>query len=325
MHHLALWANVVQTFWPVTTHSPFDLTALVFRDARSEPDSGSEKPWHQISSPVRIGLSQRSFCSSVPWWITTGPPITMPSTLAGEGAHARHLLAEQRLLDQRGAAAAVLLRPGEARVAGVVELALPAAAVVEGGVLAGRVLAGVVVGEPGAQLVAEGLFGGRERQVHGAVMYQGVHNVEAVHPTSLAACPAAPMASTPRWWPRPSARACSRRSARGLGEGLRGRDDRRHRARGRRLQEDLLRAFPRQAGLLPRRLRGGERRALRARPRGPRGRGRLAPAHARRHRGLPPLARRRAGAGARVPDRGGGRRSARGRAPGARCATGTPS
>ena len=67
MHHFALWAKVVQTFWPVTTHSPFDFTALVFREARSEPASGSEKPWHQISSPVRIGLRKRSFCSSVPW------------------------------------------------------------------------------------------------------------------------------------------------------------------------------------------------------------------------------------------------------------------
>ena len=89
MHHFALCANVVQTFWPVTTHSPFDLTALVLSDARSEPDSGSEKPWHQISSPVRIGWSQRSFWSSVPWCITTGPPITRPSTFAGEGARTR--------------------------------------------------------------------------------------------------------------------------------------------------------------------------------------------------------------------------------------------
>src|SRR4029453_3157608 len=46
-------------------------------------------------------------------------------------------------------------------------------------VLAGRLVAGVVVGEPGAQLVAEGMFGGRQRQVHGRVMYQAVHNVEA--------------------------------------------------------------------------------------------------------------------------------------------------
>ena len=31
------------------------LTALVLSEARSEPDSGSEKPWHQISSAERIG------------------------------------------------------------------------------------------------------------------------------------------------------------------------------------------------------------------------------------------------------------------------------
>ena len=96
MHHLALWANVVQTFWPVTTHPPLDLTALVLSEARSEPASGSEKPWHQISSPVRIGRSQRLFCSSSPWAITTGPPITMPRMLAGEGALARAISSPRR-------------------------------------------------------------------------------------------------------------------------------------------------------------------------------------------------------------------------------------
>ena len=55
MHHLASWASVVHTFWPVTTQSSPSLTALVFSDARSEPASGSEKPWHQISSPERMG------------------------------------------------------------------------------------------------------------------------------------------------------------------------------------------------------------------------------------------------------------------------------
>ena len=55
MHHFDLWAIVVQTFWPVTTQPPLVLTALVFSEARSEPDSGSEKPWHQISSAERIG------------------------------------------------------------------------------------------------------------------------------------------------------------------------------------------------------------------------------------------------------------------------------
>jgi hypothetical protein len=53
MHHLAYWANVVHTFCPVTTHSsPCRVTARVFSEARSEPESGSEKPWHQISSPT---------------------------------------------------------------------------------------------------------------------------------------------------------------------------------------------------------------------------------------------------------------------------------
>ena len=77
---------MVQTFCPVTTHSPFDLTARVFSEARSEPESGSEKPWHQISSPERIGRSQRSFWVSSPWAMTTGPPMTMPRTFTGCGA-----------------------------------------------------------------------------------------------------------------------------------------------------------------------------------------------------------------------------------------------
>ena len=55
MHHLAWWAKVVHTFCPVTTQSSPSRTAWVFTDARSEPESGSEKPWHQISSPDRIG------------------------------------------------------------------------------------------------------------------------------------------------------------------------------------------------------------------------------------------------------------------------------
>ena len=55
MHHFAWCANVVHTFCPVTTHSSPSRTARVFSDARSEPASGSENPWHQISSADRIG------------------------------------------------------------------------------------------------------------------------------------------------------------------------------------------------------------------------------------------------------------------------------
>src|SRR5215208_1230911 len=89
MHHFASWANVVHTFWPVTRQPPLSLTAFVFSDARSDPDSGSENPWHQISSADRIGSRNRSFCSSVPCVMTTGPPMTRPRTLAGDGAPMR--------------------------------------------------------------------------------------------------------------------------------------------------------------------------------------------------------------------------------------------
>src|SRR3954463_9284103 len=89
MHHLEWWANVVHTFWPVTTYSSPFRTARVLSDARSEPDSGSLKPWHHISSADRIGERKRAFWSSVPWAITVGPPIVSPSTLAICGARAR--------------------------------------------------------------------------------------------------------------------------------------------------------------------------------------------------------------------------------------------
>ena len=55
MHHFARCASVVHTFCPLTTQSSPSRRARVFSDARSEPDSGSEKPWHQISSADRIG------------------------------------------------------------------------------------------------------------------------------------------------------------------------------------------------------------------------------------------------------------------------------
>ena len=49
------WASEVQIFWPVTTHSSPSRTARVVSDARSEPDPGSLKSWHQISSPASSG------------------------------------------------------------------------------------------------------------------------------------------------------------------------------------------------------------------------------------------------------------------------------
>jgi hypothetical protein len=48
-------ARLVQIFCPEIRQPPSARSALVRRDARSDPESGSEKSWHQISSPVRIG------------------------------------------------------------------------------------------------------------------------------------------------------------------------------------------------------------------------------------------------------------------------------
>jgi hypothetical protein len=79
---------------------------------------------------------------------------------------AGHLLAEERLLYERGAAAAELLGPGDPDVARVVELLLPDPPVLEAFVVSWGGLAGVVVGQPRAELVAEGRLRGREREVH---------------------------------------------------------------------------------------------------------------------------------------------------------------
>ena len=45
----------VQIFGPVTTYSSPSRTARVRSEARSLPAPGSENPWHQTSSPRRIG------------------------------------------------------------------------------------------------------------------------------------------------------------------------------------------------------------------------------------------------------------------------------
>ena len=47
------------------------------REARSEPEPGSEKPWHQRSSPLRIRGRNRRFCSSVPHRSRVPPSILM--------------------------------------------------------------------------------------------------------------------------------------------------------------------------------------------------------------------------------------------------------
>ena len=54
-HQRAYCPHDTHVFWPLSTKSPSSsTTACVRSDARSDPASGSEKPWHQISSADRI-------------------------------------------------------------------------------------------------------------------------------------------------------------------------------------------------------------------------------------------------------------------------------
>ncbi len=50
-HRWEYWARLVQTFWPVTDQPVSVRVALQERAARLLPVPGSEKPWHQVSSP----------------------------------------------------------------------------------------------------------------------------------------------------------------------------------------------------------------------------------------------------------------------------------
>ena len=83
--HFARWARLVQTFWPLTTHSSPSRTARVDKPATSEPAPGSLNIWHQISWLVASGRSRRRRCSSVPHVMIVGPPIPMPMMLKGRG------------------------------------------------------------------------------------------------------------------------------------------------------------------------------------------------------------------------------------------------
>src|SRR5437763_1723745 len=78
----AMWAHVVQTFWPVRSHRSPSRSARVASDARSEPAPGSEKSWHHFSSLRTIRGRKRSRCSSVPWAKSAGAARFSPSGLS---------------------------------------------------------------------------------------------------------------------------------------------------------------------------------------------------------------------------------------------------
>src|SRR5215471_15893220 len=79
----SLWcAPELQTFCPFTTHSSPSRTARVRKPARSDPAPGSLKSWHHTSSPRSNPGRYRRFCASVPWAISVGPTIPMPTANA---------------------------------------------------------------------------------------------------------------------------------------------------------------------------------------------------------------------------------------------------
>src|ERR1700746_2661860 len=62
----ACCASVVQVFWPLMIHLSPLRSAFVFSDARSEPEPGSEKPWHHQSSTLAMRGRYFFFCFFFP-------------------------------------------------------------------------------------------------------------------------------------------------------------------------------------------------------------------------------------------------------------------
>ena len=109
--------SVFHTFWPLTTIVRRRRAPRARRSAaRSEPASGSEKPWHQMSSPRSMRAEEAAAsarrCRTC---MMAGAMFEMPITLRVPGASAGHLLGEHDLLEQPGATPAVLRWPRDAR------------------------------------------------------------------------------------------------------------------------------------------------------------------------------------------------------------------
>ena len=80
-HQSAIWANVVQIFWPVMTYSSPSRMPRQLSEARSEPALGSLKPWHHTSSPRRMRGRCSAFCSGVASCMIVGPACIVPTKL----------------------------------------------------------------------------------------------------------------------------------------------------------------------------------------------------------------------------------------------------
>ncbi|CAM5694680.1 hypothetical protein SALBM135S_09867 [Streptomyces alboniger] len=75
-------------FWPPISQPPSVRRAVDRSEARSEPASGSDQAWAQITSPVAMGGSTRARCSAVPWSKRVGASRLMPFCETRPGAPA---------------------------------------------------------------------------------------------------------------------------------------------------------------------------------------------------------------------------------------------
>ena len=76
-------------FLPVDDEVVAVLDRARLQRARSEPEPGSEYPWHQTSSAFMIGGIKRCFCSSVPQCNSVGPNMVVPIPIIGAATPAR--------------------------------------------------------------------------------------------------------------------------------------------------------------------------------------------------------------------------------------------
>ena len=124
MHHFDSWANVVQTFWPVTFQPPSTFAAFVFKRGEVGPRLGLGEPL----APDLLAAEDRLEPALLLLVGAVGHDHRAAHHQAEDvgrcgGVGAGHLAREDRLLDQGRAAAAELLGPRDPGPAALVQLA----------------------------------------------------------------------------------------------------------------------------------------------------------------------------------------------------------
>ena len=171
-HQSAKAPRLAHVFWPLRIQWPSCAVSRAARErmpARSLPASGSDQPWHQISSPARHRREVARLLRLGPVLEHGGgeqEDAVLAHPLRGPGAVV--LLLEHEPLEDADVAPAVLDGPAHHRPAVLEHGALPGAVGLEafGGIERGEGVGGDVRGQPRPRLGPEGLLLGAEGQVH---------------------------------------------------------------------------------------------------------------------------------------------------------------